>query len=109
MGLEDKTMKIFAGNSIKIEVTRVVEPLTLSEAREIYPYRPYSKYAESRHGGDIHADDETLLKNGIAKRCSMCQAPTKLIYLSPDCPDCNGFFELLGFDPREKINKINFK
>lgn len=45
MGLEDKTKKIIIkGNR---EVTVVISPLTQDEARQMFSYRPHSKYSES--------------------------------------------------------------
>ncbi|MDO8528672.1 MAG: hypothetical protein Q7S06_02155 [Nanoarchaeota archaeon] len=86
MGLEDKTKKVTLNG---IEVTTVISPLTKEEAREMFSYRPL-RYSESRFGGNTLGDDFALLLNGFAKRCSMCQAPTKLKYLNPYCPDCDG-------------------
>lgn len=66
-------------------------PLTREEARELFPYRPYSKYAESRFGGNELADDVALLLNELAKRCQICLAPTRNEYLVDNlCPDCDG-------------------
>lgn len=102
MDLTDKiTKKIFEGKSGKQEVTVVVKQLTLNESRQMYPYRPLSKYAESRFGGNALADDISLLLNKLAKKCEMCQAPTKTDYLSPYCPDCDGRSEYNGINPRE--------
>jgi len=98
MGLEGKTKKSIM--SIR-EVTVVIEPLTPSEAREMYPYRPFSKYSESRFGGNNLFDDAALLLNGHAARCGMCKAPTKKEYLAPHCPDCDGRSEYNGTNQRE--------
>lgn len=103
MGLEDKTQKITRGKTDKREVIVIKTPLTLNEAREMFPYRPASKYAESRFGGNNFEDDECLLLNGHAERCGTCQAPTKREYLSPNCPDCDGRSEYNGTNPRAKI------
>jgi hypothetical protein len=99
MSLEEKTQKAVLGGK---EVTIVVKPLTQSEAREMFPYRPYNKYTESRFGGNNLYDDVCLLLNGLAERCPMCQAPTKNDYLNPNCPDCDGRSERNGTDPRVK-------
>jgi hypothetical protein len=50
----------------------------------------YSKYAETRWGGNELYDDVCLLLNDLAKRCKTCKAPTKNEYLDKDgnCPDC---------------------
>lgn len=68
------------------------EPMTQEQARLVYPYRPYNKYAESHWGGDTYYDDVCLLLNSLAKRCKMCHAPTKNKLLDKEgrCPDCNG-------------------
>ena len=104
MCLEDKTEKRIIGDGKK-EVTIVTERLTQEEARKMYPYRPISKYAESRFGGDNLADDIALLLNNIAGRCVMCRAPTRAEYLTKDiCPDCDGRSEYNGTDPRMSSN-----
>lgn len=102
MGLEDKTQKIVYGEKRKREVTIVIKPLTQDESREMFPYRPHDKYSESRFGGNNLVDDIALLLTGLAKRCKMCQAPTKIAYSSPYCPDCDGRSEYNGKDPRAK-------
>jgi hypothetical protein len=101
MDLADKTKKATIGNPPK-EVIIVVASLTQSEARQMFPYRPYNKYSESRFGGNELVDDFALILNGDAIKCPMCQAPTKNIYLSPYCPDCDGRSEYNGTDPRMK-------
>lgn len=100
MSLEDKTKKVILGKEKPKEVTIVTTPLTQAEARQIFLYRPFSKYAESIFGGDNLYDDVCLLLNGLAQRCEMCQAPTKKEYLSPHCPDCDGRSEYNGTNPR---------
>lgn len=102
MALEDKTQKTKVGKEKK-EVTIVIESLTQNEARQMFPYRPFNKYSESRFGGDNLMDDIALLLNRHVKRCEMCQAPTKLKYLNPHCPDCDGRSEYNGTGPRVKI------
>lgn len=85
------------------KVRIVVRSMTKEEARRVFPYRPFSKYAESRFGGNIFVDDILLLINSNGKRCSMCSAPTKNDYLIRDiCPDCDGRSELNGGSPRKK-------
>ncbi len=85
-----------------VEVKVVTRPMTLEEARQVYPYRPFSKYAESRFGGNNLTDDFALLLGGNAVRCLMCQAPTKVEYLRDKvCPDCDGRSQLKGKDPHE--------
>lgn len=98
MRREGKTKK-------KDGATVVAKPLTQREARKMFPYRPHSKYSESRFGGNGLEDDFALLLNGFAKRCGMCRAPTRNEYLSPYsyCPDCDGRSEHNGTDPREPI------
>ena len=52
MDLSSKTGKKFIeGKKGRVEVTIVTTPLTADEALAMYPYRPASKYAESRFGG----------------------------------------------------------
>jgi hypothetical protein len=83
------------------EVTVVIKQLTQEQARQMYPYRPYNKYSESRFGGNTLVDDVALVLNGQAMRCSMCKAPTLLRYLKDAvCPDCDGRSEYSGTDPR---------
>ena|SRR3989344_5755752 len=74
---------------------------TMEAAREIFPYRPLSRYSESRFGGNNLTDDTALLLSRNAVRCKMCQAPTKVLYLSNEgiCPDCDGRSEYNGCDP----------
>jgi|GEM_PF-6017154 len=83
------------------EVKVAIKPMTEEQAREAYPYRPYSKYSESYFGGDNMVDDKGLLSGGVAKRCKMCQATTRDRYLNSDgiCPDCDGRSEYNGTDP----------
>jgi hypothetical protein len=84
-------------------LTIAVKPMTREQAREAYPYRPASKYSESRFGGNTLYDDICLLLNGLAARCRMCQAPTKNQYLVEGmCPDCNGRSQANGTNPHEK-------
>lgn len=100
--LEEKTKKVKVKGDIEgKEVTVVIDSLTNDEAREMFPYRPSSKYSESRFGGNDLYDDTCLLLNELARRCLMCQAPTKTQYLNPNCPDCDGRSEYNGQDPRE--------
>ena len=105
MDLTDKTKKRIYGEKKK-EVTVVAEFLTKEEAREMFSYRPYSKYSESRFGdGNTMSDDFTLLLNDKSKRCRMCQAPTRIEYLiDNNCPDCDGRSEYNGKDPRAPVN-----
>lgn len=101
MILENRISKVILGENKK-EVTIVVSALTKEEARQMFPYRPFSKYAESRFGGNELVDDFALILNSDAKKCPMCQAPTKREYLSPYCPDCDGRSEYNGTNPRTK-------
>ncbi len=79
-----------------------VKKMTKAEARVAYPYRPNNKYSESRFGGGNLMDDTAMLLNSTAKRCSMCEAPTKTHYLLEDkCPDCSGWAQISGIDPRQ--------
>jgi hypothetical protein len=79
-----------------------IKPLTGEESRQAYPYRPFSKYAESRFGGDTYYDDVCLVLNGLASRCKMCQAPTKNKFLHEGiCPDCDGRAEYNGKNPHQ--------
>jgi hypothetical protein len=106
MDLSDKTEKRIIGASKK-EVTVVIKPLTGEEAREMFPYRPSSKYSESRFGHDSPIfDDFAALLNDKAKRCITCQAPTRLEYIKDNqCPDCDGRSEYNGKNPREPVNQ----
>ncbi len=80
----------------------VIKPMTKEEARFIFPYRPFSEYAESRFGGNCYADDTCLFLNENATRCKMCAAPTRNEFLvDKTCPDCDGRSELNGKNPRE--------
>jgi hypothetical protein len=75
----------------------VVKKMKLKEARSLFPYRPHSKYAESRWGGYGLATDDHLLSQDMAFRCTMCEAPTRLPYLKNGiCPDCDGRSEYDG-------------
>jgi len=79
----------------------VTVPMDKEQARAAFKYRPATKYAESRFGGDGIYDDICLLLNGMATRCEMCQAPTKNSYLKDGtCPDCDGRSEANGTDPQ---------
>ena len=99
MALENKIKK---EKTKRGEVTVVIAPLTQKEAREMFPYRPFSQSAESRFGGNELYDDVCLLLNERARRCPMCQAATKTEYLDPNCPDCDGRSEFNGTNPRAK-------
>ncbi len=105
MSLDDKTKKrIFEGSNGNREVTVVTTRLTEEEAREMFLYRPSSKYSESRFGGNTLVDDACLLLNELAHRCEMCRAPTKKEYLIENvCPDCDGRSEYNGTDPRASV------
>ena len=79
-----------------------VKPMTIEQSRQAYPYRAdFSRYAESRFGGDDLFDDTALLLSKDARRCTLCQAPTKLKYLKDGetCPDCDGRSEYNGSNP----------
>ena len=81
----------------------VIQPMTKKEARTLFLYRPFSKYAESRFGGNVLVDDMALLINELATLCRMCAAPTKNMYLiNGTCPDCDGRSERNGKNPRKK-------
>ncbi len=67
----------------------------------MFPYRPHSKYSESRFGGNELTDDIALLLNENATRCEMCTAPPRNEYLIQKvCPDCDGRSEYNGTSPR---------
>lgn len=83
-----------------LEVKVVKRPLTKEESRRIFKGRPFSKFAESRFGGNGHTNDNTLVSLGKARPCRMCQAVTRnedLLYGA--CPDCDGRSEAKGEDP----------
>lgn len=83
----------------------IIRKMTKEQARQVFPYRPYSKYSESFFGGDTLYDDVCLLLNGLAIRCKMCMAPTKKEYLEEGiCPDCDGRSEYNGTDPHKQVN-----
>ena len=75
------------GKKVKV----IIRQMTKEEARKVFPYRPYSKYSESRFGGNSLCDDISLLVGGDATRCKMCKAPTLNKYIiGCVCPDCDG-------------------
>lgn len=77
-----------------------VKPMTREQARQAYPYRPQDKYSESHWGGNTLEDDVCLVINGRARRCKMCQAPTRNQFLADDiCPDCDSRAEYSGYNP----------
>ena len=79
----------------------VIKPMTQEQARQMFPYRPASKYSESVFGGNNLVDDVALLLNELAKRCEMCATTTKNRYLrNKICPDCDGRTEYNGANPR---------
>lgn len=81
----------------------IISTMTTKEARGVFLYRPLSKHAESRFGGNIYTDDACLLMNKKATRCIMCSAPTRNEYLiKGKCPDCDGRSEWGGKNPRER-------
>lgn len=85
------------------KVCIIISEITKEEARMIFLYRPFSKYAESRFGGNIYTDDVCLLINKKATRCIMCSAPTRNEYLTNGiCPDCDGRSEWGGKNPRKR-------
>lgn len=85
-----------SGKIVKV----VICQLTKEEARQAFPYRPHSKYSESRFGGNSFCDDVCILRNFYAKRCRMCHAATRNEYLDKGtCPDCDGRSESDGVDP----------
>ena len=105
MDLADKTetKKVDFGRG-RCTVTVVTAPLTMEEAREMFPYRPNNGYSESRFGGNTMTDDIALLIAEVAQKCGMCAAPTCEKYLNEDiCPDCDGRSEYNGTDPRKIV------
>lgn len=88
------------GHQGKKVVKVITESMTKAEARNVFPYRPKSKYAESRFGGNSFTDDVSLILSGLATRCQRCNAPTRDEYLKEGvCPDCDGRSEYNGTDP----------
>lgn len=82
----------------------ITRPITKKESRKIFPYRPFSRYAESLFGGDQLVDDEALILNGLAVPCKMCGAATRKDYLVFEtCPDCDGRSEVNGKDPHMRV------
>ena len=99
---EERNVESVSTNRRKM-VKVVIKPMTKEEARQIFSSRPYSKYAESRWGGNNLYDDVCMVLNELALRCKMCQAPTLKKYLTNDtCPDCDGRSEFAGIDPYRK-------
>lgn len=89
--------------TIKRTVKIAVKRMTQTQARQAYPYRPFSKYAESRWGGNTLYDDVCLVINGRARRCKICQAPTTNQLLENGvCPDCDGRAEYNGHNPHRQ-------
>ena len=100
------TLRIM-GNNRRKTIKVMVRPVSMKEARTIFPYRPLNKYAESRFGGDNLHDDICLLLNKRATRCRMCQAPTKNEFLQQGvCPDCDGRSEYNGIDPHSTFTRV---
>ncbi|MEI6042590.1 MAG: hypothetical protein WCQ00_03430 [bacterium] len=88
------------------EVLVATKPMTSEQAREIYPYRPFSKYSESGWSGNNQMDDSALLMNELAVLCKICRAATgKKFVLSGVCPDCNGRSERHANNPRKSVKK----
>ena len=84
------------GNPVRV----IIKPAAMEKARKVFARRPFSKYAETRFGGNSLADDACLLINGSARRCKMCQAPTRREFLDKGtCPDCDGRSEYNGANP----------
>lgn len=102
MNLADKTeTRILEIDGTKRAVTVVKESMTKEEARQMYPYRPFNRYSESRFGGNTLMDDTAILLNDFGNRCKMCRAPTIIKYLKEGiCPDCDGRAEYHGKNPR---------
>lgn len=49
----------------------------------------YSKYAESRWGGNVLVDDTALLLSGDGERCNSCRMVIRNEFLEAGlCPDC---------------------
>lgn len=96
--------KVDAGPvTAKRTVKIAVKPMTKEQARQAYSYRPFSKYAETRWGGNTLVDDVCLVINGQARRCKMCQAPTKNQFLANGvCSDCDGRAEYSGYNPHRQ-------
>ena len=81
------------GNPVRV----IIKPVAMEKARKVFARRPFSKYAETRFGGNSLADDACLLIDGSARRCKMCQAPTINEYLEKwICHDCDGRTEYNG-------------
>lgn len=100
-----KEVKMYARSGTDQRIAKVaIKPMDEEQARQAYTYRPYSKYSESRWGGNTLIDDVCLVINNEAHRCKMCQAPTKKKYLEDDvCPDCDGRAECNGYNPHQKV------
>lgn len=89
-------MGMVRGLNVKI----VNRKLTVEESRRIFKERPFSKFAESRFGGNRYEDDETLIALSKGRLCRMCQAVTRNEFLDDGkCPDCDGRSEAGGRDP----------
>lgn len=92
-----------------MEIRIIKKTMTIEESRKKFLYRPFSNFAESRWGGNNLFSDKDLLnrKPVGAKRCLMCSAPTKKVYLVNNdvCPDCTGVAQRSGHNPYIKITK----
>jgi len=87
-----------------VEVNIILRPLTKEEGRRLFQYRPHSKFAESRWGGDWRLNDKKLVAQGKGTPCRMCEAVThNEILLNGTCPDCDGRAEAGGKNPYLKV------
>lgn len=95
---EEQNVEDDSGQRKKVKV--VIKPMTEKQARQLFPYRSFSKYSESRWGENELYDDVCLVLNGLAFRCKICRAPTqKKLLENGVCPDCDGRAEFSGYNP----------
>ena len=81
------SMKVVRGLLVKAITT----PLTIEKSRRILKDRPFSKFAESRFGGNRYTNDGALVSLKKGRPCKMCKAVTRNEFLLYDtCPDCDG-------------------
>jgi hypothetical protein len=87
-----------------LDVKIINRELTVEESRRIYKRRPFSKFAESRFGGNRDTNDSALVSLGKGRPCKMCQAVTRNEFLRNEtCPDCDGRSEAGRRDPHLEL------
>ncbi len=108
-----KLKELVPGQKLRV----IIDPMTLEESRQQFPYRPFAKNSESIYlTNEKNLPEWLLILNGKAIRCGTCYAATDIKYLKETsksllCPDCDGRSELYGLDPRSsrRKHKSSFK